>query len=445
MGNINPIIKAQMEDIEQVVNADELTPDEQYEYDMALKEANQDLSVVENTEDRLDEVVEAEEKIQGVEAVQAQNIQVIEEPLPEGETFQPVEGGLQEPLPEDENAAVGVITNQMLNEQMVVENIAGLLGCRTDRESTGTQKLYKALGIRQSPYSPRDVHTESFGARNKRVKAISLYKSHHEGIGEVLSRITQATLDGLKKLINAVSDFLKNLSKNAGILNKTLDILSNKFDDVKKNKDKYTIDPRAINGLTELNGVNMTLACSNHIVLEKNIITAITYASTLTEKVEKLLEVVDGEVVNQLVGEIDSLDETLLFQPLEFKGAVLLGSNTSGLIDGDGVSFYVGGKVDKNQAKEVRVEFSSVDDIVLKGEQLLSMDKSALKGFLSDCNNYVNRLTMLMKMMEANKGSQTAEMIKLRMINAIKLLYIGYSNVVNVIQGLEVLLLMVKK
>lgn len=211
MAKVNPILKSTMEEMGSELLTP-MSPEEEYVLEQGQEELNEAGVVVEKSEEQLESVTHSETELHTINDIQNENIKIIEADS-EG-NIEPVEGGFQAPLPENEDDAVRVISEQIATEQIVVENIAGILGCRSTRNESGTSQLYKALGIKKTPFSAREVHTESFGSVNKKMKAISLYKSHAEGIGDVIAKLGSSAWEGIKKLIRAVIDYISLSIKN---------------------------------------------------------------------------------------------------------------------------------------------------------------------------------------------------------------------------------------
>lgn len=195
---INPILRPQMEDIDGVY-AGPLTPDEEYVLEKAEEETQQQEAIIEQEESQLDGVMHGVNSLEEVVAGQQNNLNNESEFIPN---------------PENEEEAVNIITDQIASEQVVIENITGVLGFRSTLKESGTKQMYKALGIRSTPYSAREVHVESYNSNNRRIRALSLYKSHSEGVLDVLNKLGSSAWEGIKKLIRAVIDYVTLAIKN---------------------------------------------------------------------------------------------------------------------------------------------------------------------------------------------------------------------------------------
>lgn len=431
--SINPILRPYMEN-NTPVDIDVIEDGSQHE-DIANIASHQKL--IEDATEHLNELSLAQDRLSEINEIQIQNLETVGK---DPDAFTPVEGGLQEPLPENDDEVVGVIGDQMYKEQLVVENIAGMLGCIADNYSTGTQKLYKALGVRKSTYSPKDVKTESFKENNKKVKAISIYKSHCEGIADAVKSMGSALWSGIKKLIQAVIDYLKSIFSNRKGLIKRIDINISKFEEIKRNRDKYEINPRCVNGEIIKDGKTLSAACSNLMVLEQNLINAITHASLLNEKFEEILL---GKDVEKNVKEVKDLRDMLYFKihPLTFdKGVNFIDEVPGNIIVGDKV---IGvdkiGRLSINPVKNAIIQFENVDSVIARADMIVAMGRNTLKGMLTDSWMYSEKLSNALKLLKNEKelpniyDLRTSFWVGVEMINGV------FRSVISLINGLEYL------
>lgn len=437
--SINSILKPYMEDI---VPLDETSnvSEEINEQDNIELTNHQDL--VENTIEKLDDLALAQDRLEEIRQVQTQNLQSLDNTTGE---FVPVEGGFQVPLPENEDEVVAVVGDQMYKEQLVVENIAGMLGCLGDKHLTGTAKLYKTLGVRTSPYNPKDVKTESFGERNKKIKAVAVYKSHCEGIGDAVKKMGSAVLSGIKKLIQSIVDFIKNIFNKKNALVNKLDINIAKLEEIKKHQSEYSIKPEYSGGHATLNAATIALTCRNHFVLENNMVNAITYASTLMEKLELLLAS-DEEVKEQVISEIKDLDKNIQFQDLQFdEDVTFVGKNLNGIIGDQHVLFINGDhNAEENPVKYMLFKFDKIEDIVIRGEMISSIGRNTIKGMLTDSQSYHDKLNRVSKLINSKSEGFDGD-IGPRVILGLKLIHTVFVSAMGLINGLEYLNNMVER
>lgn len=444
---INPNLKPYMEDI---IPLEELTMENTDRSGEGEVEFKSHQELVNNAIENLDELSLAQDRLEEIKQVQTQNLQSLDNTTGE---FAPVEGGFQAPLTENEDEVVAVVSDQMYKEQLVVENIAGMLGCVGNKHLTGTDKLYKTLGVRISPYSPKDVKTESFGERNRKIKALGVYKSHCEGIGDAIKKMGSAVLVGVKKLIQAIIDFIKNIFNRKNDFIKKLDINIAKLDEIKKHKSEYNVKPEyysrevGSNAATTgpFNAGTIALTCRNLFVLENNMVSAITYASTLMEEIELVLSS-NEEDKEQSISKIKDLDKNIQFQDLQFdEGMTFVGKNFNGIISDIGILFINSDyNVEGNPVKYMLYRFDTVDDVVTRGEMISSIGRNTIKGMLSDSQSYRDKLNRVLKLINSKSEGFDGD-IRPRVILGLKLIHTVFISAIGLINGLEYLNNMVER
>lgn len=167
---------------------------------------------VEGIEQDLEQVEAGHEVLQDVVEQQDANIAAIEgEELPkdeEGEVIQPSEE-IQN-LPADEEQAAEVIENQNIQDEMVMESVAGYFGFLSTRKQSAGKMFQKQLGVRTG--SSKFITNEERSSRSSnKQKALQAMKINRESFGETVKKLGKAALDGIKELFIKFKEFLKNL------------------------------------------------------------------------------------------------------------------------------------------------------------------------------------------------------------------------------------------
>lgn len=405
---INSILVPHLEDAENIASISDMTPDEQYEAHKEYNEIDAIENSVNDSENHLADVSIAEKQMSDLSNVQMKNLEIIEGPLPEGQVFQPVDGGLQEPLPEGEKA-IDVITEQVAKEQMVVEHVAGLLGCRSDRTSSGSQKLYDALGIKSKSTSVKNVYMESFNSSNSKAKVVELYKTHCEGVMDALSKLGASVWDGIKKLISKVIEFLKSIFNGS----KTIFAYLNEFyrigNDIVKNKDSYELKGDYVKGYTEVSPGSILIGCDNMGYLVENTIKAMKESSnifSLTSSYYKAIKSGKHEEANKIHSEIEAIYNSGNLYSVRFTGVNFEKSNVElQLLYSDGVGDLTGKPV---RALSVNHQFV---DVKMIGEKMIniinSFDKRDLNDIMDGSKIAMSFLNNLVKDLSDARNSKT--------------------------------------
>lgn len=378
---INPILVPHLEDVENIVSISEMTPDEQYEAHKEYTEIEVSEKSTNEVESQLVDLGDAEKQMNDLGSVQMKNLEIIEGPLPDGQVLEPVDGGLQEPLPEGEKGVDAVI-NQVAKEQMVVEHVAGLLGCRSDRASTGSQKLYDVLGVKSKSTSVKNVYKESFSSNNSRAKAIELYKSHCEGVMDALSKLGSSMWEGIKKLISKIIEFLKSVLSGS----KTIFAYINEFrvlgEDIFRNGGNYTFRSGFENGYKEVSPGSILIGCDTMGFLTSNTIKAMNYCSdifSLTSSYYKAIKAGNNGEAGKIKESIDKIYNNGDLYTLKFSGVTFEQSNIDmQLIYSEGVGDLTGKPV---QALSVNHKFIDVERV---GEKMMNIANAFEKRELNE-------------------------------------------------------------
>lgn len=390
--SINPILKAYMEDSD--------FPVESFDEDGNVEQVSlvDDSDEINKITNDIDDLSNAHILLGEVNEIQESNLDVLD-----SSNFHPVDGGFQEPLPENGDEAVSVIGDQIYKEQMIVENISGILGFSSDRNSSGTTKLYKALGVKTSCYSPKDIKLESFGDRNKRVKAISVYKSHCEGIMDLANKIGSSVIDGIKRLIEAIKNFITKLKYKArDVINKANDYLRKmqNTDRVYKKEVQFKV--------YEPNCAELIAVCENPGDYFENINIVHSYL----DKIRNGLSALDSNEIDT-AGRIFSVD--ILqdlgknLKPLKFTG---VSEVYPGLIMGSGGVYTLGGGQYVGGKPEFVMEFKDPNGInkLLEGRyaeigenlKRINLDKiiNNVNDITTEINNAIKKLGNISKEMK---------------------------------------------
>lgn len=378
---INSILVPHLEDVENIVSISEMTPDEQYEAHKEYTEIEVSEKSTDEVEEQLVDLDNAEKQMTNIGSVQMKNLEIIEGPLPDGQVFQPVDGGLQEPLPEGDKA-VDVVIDQIAKEQMVVEHISGLLGCRSDRVSTGSQKLYDVLGVKLKSTSVKNVYMESFNSNNSRAKAIELYKSHCEGVMDALSKLGSSVWDGIKKLISKIIEFLKSVLSGS----KTIFAYINEFralgEDIFRNGENYEFRSGFENGYKEVSPGSILIGCNTIGLLTNNTIKAMNYCSdifSLTSSYYKAIKAGNNSEAVKIKESIENIYNNSGLYTLKFSGISFEQSNIDmQLIYSDGAGDLTGRPV---QALSVNHKFIDVERV---GEKMMNIANAFEKRELTE-------------------------------------------------------------
>lgn len=395
---INSILVPHLEDAENIASISDMTPDEQYEAHKEYSEIEAIENSVNDSENHLSDVSIAEKQMSDLSNVQMKNLEIIEGPLPEGQVFQPVDGGLQEPLPEGEKA-IDVVTEQVAKEQMVVEHVAGLLGCRSDRTSSGSQKLYDVLGVKSKSTSVKNVYMESFNSSNSKAKVVELYKTHCEGVMDALSKLGSSAWEGLKKLISKIIEFLKSVLSGS----KTIFAYINEFralgEDIFRNAENYEFRSGFENGYKEVSPGSILIGCDTMGFLTSNTIKAMNYCSnifSLTSSYYKAIKAGNSSEAGKIKESIDEIYNNGDLYTLKFSGVTFEQSNIDmQLIYSDGAGDLTGRPV---QALSVNHKFITVERV---GEKMMNIanafEKRELKEIIDGSKVAMSFLNNLVK------------------------------------------------
>lgn len=392
---INPILVPHLEDNDNIVPFSELSPDEQYEYEQQYSETERAESELDDTDEQLSDIALAEKKVKDVVNIQNNNLKIIEGVQPEdGHVFQPVEGGLKEPLSQDEVAVIGVISDQISSEQAVLENVAGMLGCRSDRTSTGIQKLYKTLNSKNDFKSSRQVYVESYNSSDRRGTAIKLYKSHCEGFFNDLKDLGNTVWSGIKKLIDKVIAFLKSLYSNPVSLSARFKQYEKFGEDMEQRSKQFY----RTNVYTSVSYASLIAACTDPGRMLMNAYNLITDYKAITKVISehyKVLKSGTSEQYETLSAKIQDKIKGLQVYRLDFEGVKFEGqfiepyyifNNGVGHVDHDRITV----------ALEVDLNFMDVKKIATRIQDIArQFDARFIKIFENESkilNSFLNNL-----------------------------------------------------
>lgn len=369
--SVNPFIKVIMEDVNESIE----TTEGNYGSEQVMDVSNDSLLVNEIIND-VDSLSIAEQRMTEIQNVQNQNLQSIEN---NQEVFKPIDGGFQEPLPEDGDESVSIIGDQMYKEQLVIENVAGILGFMTDKSSSGTSKLYKTLGVRTSPYTPKDIKLESFGERNKKIKAIAVYKSHCEGIGDVISKLSSSVWEGIKKMIERIIELFKKIISGAKNMFSRFDKVEDKVNTFQNRENaKEGSGGESIELSDEIKNGIKDLQEPEHVILDlENPMDLLDNASIILEGINNGRDM-----------EIDEFLKSGKFSYLKFKSAKFNGDVKNGvLVNKYEVACFNGDDIDFVECESINLKFNSARELLDIVNLMVRDGKSEFKKQFEAWNN----------------------------------------------------------
>lgn len=390
MKNVNPILKAHMENLGDSA-IDSVTEEHVEGFKDGQELVESELEFDKASSD-VDDVQGAVSDLTHLQEAQDHNIEVMEtDKLPEGgqtqdgsEPIETNEAAMNEPLPSDENQVVDVIDEQIKNEEMVMESIASSLGFKATFGKSATSQMYAHLGIRTSK-SNRTANMESRNAKgSKKAVAIQVYKSHCEGVGDTVKKLGAAAWEGIKKMIKAVIDFIRKISNNVSAIIKNIQTVEVKFEDIIKNPEQFKLSDVFKNGYTEISPASIFAGCVNPHDIAGNVLDSIDPSFEILKVYEEFgntdpkdFAVVGEKIVKKCMDIVNSFK----FKTLKFDGVEFSDRDTAGTLCKTGIWTMEG----VNEAKSVNIKFSSIQDLAKRVKDICeAFDASTIKKINSE-------------------------------------------------------------